>query len=359
MIANKLTLAKHTSIFPFVLFYQGDFKESPTFNIINIVEKHFEPLIDKISLKSLIYLLVESLQNIERYSAHIVSSDDFSFVCSDGEFFYIITENTIHNNKIGELKTRLDTISTKNKKELDETFVAVLKSETGTEKGAGLGLIDIARKSKNKLIYSFDKKNEQHSIYKLGFSLPINKTDDENVFGIEQTSNFLTTVKENFRINKSTLYYGGDFSNSFIKALLTLLVKTKSNEANSTNTKTHHILIELIQNVQRHSLKETNEHAQQVTLEWKTQGLQITTYNLLSELNVKKITDKIAILNSSNREQLMEISKKQLADFTKTDGVGLIDVALLIFPEKIEYLIQEKSKFVYELILTVKVNYES
>ena len=54
MITNKLTVAKHTSIFPFVLFYQGDFKESPTFNIINIVEKHFEPLIDKISLKSLI-----------------------------------------------------------------------------------------------------------------------------------------------------------------------------------------------------------------------------------------------------------------------------------------------------------------
>lgn len=359
MITNKLKLAKHTSIFPFVLFYQGDFKESPTFNIINIVEKHFEPLIDKISLKSLIYLLVESLQNIERYSAHIVSSDDFSFICSDGDFFYIITENTIYNDKIDELRKRLDTISTKNKQELDETFIAVLRSEIGTEKGAGLGLIDIARKSKNALLYSFDKKNEHHSIYKLGFSIPITKTDNANVLGIEQTSNFLLNVKENFNVNKSTLYYGGDFSNSFIKALLSLLVKTKTNEVNSSNTKTHHILIELIQNVQRHSLKESAEHSHQVSLEWQKNGLQISTYNLLSELNVKKITDKIAILNSSNKEELMEISKKQLADFSKTDGVGLIDVALLIFPEKIEFLIQEKSKFVFELILTVNVNYES
>lgn len=359
MMTNKLKLANDITKFPFVLFYQGDFKESPTFNIINIVEKHFETLIQKTSLKSLIYLLVESLQNIERYSAHIISSEDFSFVCSDGQFFYIITENTIHNDKINELKNRLDTISIKNEQELNESFVTVLRSEIGTVKGAGLGLIDIARKSKNKLIYSFEKKTEQHSIYKLGFSIPINKEDDASKKNVLETSSFLNNIKYNFITNKSTLYYGGDFSNSFIKALLALLVNTKTNETNSTNSKTHHILIELIQNVQRHSLKLNNEHSKQVSLEWNDDGLQITTYNLLSDLHVKKISQKIALLNSLNKQELIEIGKRQLTDFTKSDGIGLIDVASLIFPEKIKYLTHEKSKLVHELVLTVKVNYES
>lgn len=356
---NKLNLANYTSLFPFVLYYQGNYKQSPTRGIINIIEKHFEPQIKKTNLKSLIYLLIESLQNIERYSAHIVSSEDFSLVYSDGQFFYILTQNAINNDKIEELKNRLDTISVQNKEELDESFIRTLSSDVGTEKGAGLGLIDIARKSKNSLVYSFDKKTDEYSIYKLGFSIPMDKNENEKSIKILNTETFLTLLKENFNINKSTLCYGGDFSNSFIKALITLLVNTKTNDINSVNKKTHHILIELIQNVQKHSYKSDDEGVQQLTLEWKELGMQISTYNFLLEPQTKKISKKIDFLNSLNREELSQFSKKQLEDFTQIDGIGLIDVSNLIFPEKIKYLINKKSTFVNELILTVTVNYES
>ena len=50
-MTDKIKLANYTAKFPFILFYQGDYKESPTLNIINIVEKHFEPLIKKTTSK--------------------------------------------------------------------------------------------------------------------------------------------------------------------------------------------------------------------------------------------------------------------------------------------------------------------
>lgn len=358
-MTDKIKLANYTAKFPFILFYQGDYKESPTLNIINIVEKHFEPLIKKNNLKTLIYLLVESLQNIERYSAHIASSEDFSFVYSDGNFFYIITQNMIHNDKTEELTNRLNTISTKNKTELDESYKTVLSSETRTEKGSGLGLIDIARKSRNNLFYSFDKKSETHSTYILGFSVPIDKNDTNSIADIAETESILKLLKHVFSCNKSTLFYGGDFSNSFIKALIDLLKTTKINETNSTNKKTHHLLIELIQNVKRHAFGINNDNTRQLTLEWKEHSLEISTYNLLKEENVKKICDKIELLNTSNKEELKEISKKQLEDFTQLDGLGLIDIASLIFPEKIKYQILKKDTFISELILTIHINYES
>ena len=39
-MTSKIKLANITARFPFILFYEGDFKESPTVNIINIVERH-------------------------------------------------------------------------------------------------------------------------------------------------------------------------------------------------------------------------------------------------------------------------------------------------------------------------------
>ena len=49
--------------------------------------------------------------------------------------------------------------------------------------------------------------------------------------------------------------------------------------------------------------------------------------------------------------------KFQLSDFSKSDGLGLIDISTLIFPEKIEICANKKNEELYELILTTKLNY--
>lgn len=357
-MTNKLKLANHIGELPFILFYQGDYKLSPTLSILNIVEKHFEPIIKKTSLKKLIYLVIESLQNIERYSAHVLSSEDFSLIYSDGHFFHIVTQNMIHNDKLNDLSGRLNTISIKNKEELDETYINVLSSETKTEKGAGLGLIDIARKSGNNLYYSFNTVSENYSTFNLGFSFPIDKNNTDVFNDNHKTELIVKNFRENFNNNKSSLIYGGDFSVSFIKSLLDLLKKAKINELNSQNTKTHHILIEMIQNVKRHGFGSANNIHGQLFLEWKESGLHITTYNLIENEQCERLSKKIEYLNEADEEILKVISKNTLQDLTQQGGLGLIDIATLIFPKKIEHQIIRKSNLVSELILAINVNYE-
>lgn len=357
-MTNKLKLANHIGELPFILFYQGDYKLSPTLSILNIVEKHFEPIIKKTNLKKLIYLLIESLQNIERYSAHVLSSEDFSLIYSDGNFFYIVTQNMIHKDKINELSNRLNTISIKNKEELTEIYINVLSSETKTEKGAGLGLIDIARKSENNLYYSFNTVSDTYSTFNLGFSFPIDKKNEESRDDNHKTELIVKEFKENFKHNKSSLIYGGDFSVTFIKSLLELLKKTKINELNSQNRKTHHLLIEMIQNVKRHGFGLENSIHGQLFLEWKGNGLHITTYNLIETKHCERLSKKIEHLNVADEEGLKIISKNVLQDLTQQGGLGLIDIATLIFPKKIQHQIIKKSTLVSELILTINVNYE-
>lgn len=354
---SKLKLANYASQFPFILFYQGNYLEAPTISIIAIVEQHFKLTVKKSNLKTAIYTLIEALQNIERYSAHVVSSEDFALIYSDHQYLNIYTQNMIKNDKINELKNKLDSISIKDKEELRHTYKEVLASDTLTEKGAGLGLIELARKSKNNLTYSFEKKTEEYSTYSLSFSISINDEITENNNNVSATSKIIETLKENFILNTSTLYYGGDFSNDFIKSLLDLLKKVKKEDKNSINTKTHHLLIELSQNIRRHAYKLSNQISGQLFLEWKNDRLDISTYNLLDEYKKNQITEKVELLIKKNQDELKEMSKLQLADFSQSDGLGLIDIATLIFPEKIEFSTIKKNDKLFELILTTKLNY--
>ena len=66
------------------------------------------------------------------------------------------------------LKEKLDKINGCDKEELKELFKkAILEQNIETESTGNLGLLEMARKSGNKLEYQFDKVNDQYSYYTL------------------------------------------------------------------------------------------------------------------------------------------------------------------------------------------------
>ena len=356
-MTSKIKLANITARFPFILFYEGDFKESPTVNIINIVEENFAHAMHKGLLKRFIYLIIESLQNIERYSAHAGPSKDFSLIFSDEHSLYIITQNLIQNEKVEDLKNRLEEISSKNEAELTDIYKSRLVNESKTEKGAGLGLIEIARKSKNKLLYCFEENSPSLSSYTLGISLEFENKSDVAPIEIEEIKKIIFSLKDIFSENKSTLLYGGDVSTTFIKSLLTMMVDLK-NDKISLNKKTHHILIEFIQNIKKHSYKDITPALGQLFLEWKKDNLEISTYNLVNQKNASFIEQKLNDLKDADKNKLMQFSKQQLTDFNTINGLGLIDISVLTYPEKIKHQLVKQNEHISELLLSTKIQYE-
>lgn len=86
---------------------------------------------------------------------------------SDG--YKIITGNFIPNERIHDLKKILDEVNSKRSPtELKELYNKVLTNNNYSSKGGGgLGLIDIARKSSEKLNYSFERMDDKYSYFKL------------------------------------------------------------------------------------------------------------------------------------------------------------------------------------------------
>ena len=93
-------------------------------------------------------------------------------VVKNEQGFLIQTGNYIERELALELEERLIKINSLDKEQLRDYYQSVLCNGTVSDKGtAGLGMIDIARKSGNKLEYEFLDIDENHCFFSLNVKI--------------------------------------------------------------------------------------------------------------------------------------------------------------------------------------------
>jgi hypothetical protein len=86
----------------------------------------------------------------------------------DHEEYVVTTGNVIANEKVPELQRLLSNINTMDKEGLKDLYKTQIREGRISEKGgAGLGFIDIARKTGNPLTFNFLDINENFSFFVL------------------------------------------------------------------------------------------------------------------------------------------------------------------------------------------------
>lgn len=125
--------------------------------------------------KKVYNVLVECLQNLYHHLDEVsdsvgsekIRSAIFTIGKEDGKYS-IVTGNYILNENIHGLKRRLDEVNSLNKEELKEYYKRVLNNgEMSLKGGGGLGMIDIARKTNEKLDYYFLEIDNKLSFFTL------------------------------------------------------------------------------------------------------------------------------------------------------------------------------------------------
>ena len=124
--------------------------------------------------KKVFHVMVECLQNISKHADDFGSNDYlFSgrgiFMVAKGKGDYTVTTgNAVENSKISILKEMLEQINSLDKDELTELYKKQIKEGRLSDKGgAGLGFIDIKRKTGKNLEYHFMPINETASFFLL------------------------------------------------------------------------------------------------------------------------------------------------------------------------------------------------
>jgi hypothetical protein len=160
-----------------LLAYKGSITSDLINDILEAVEKRLEEANAESKLRKKIYnVLVESLQNlfhhIETVHEGINENLDPKFgvliIEREGEFYKVTTGNFVNAKRIKFLKEKIDKINSLTRDELKDMYKFILNHQKLSAKGGGgLGLVDIARKSGNKLEYEFYLYNDNYSFFNL------------------------------------------------------------------------------------------------------------------------------------------------------------------------------------------------
>lgn len=163
------------------LAYSGVCNDHITVRLIEIFSQHQNLNIDRTTQKRIPYLIAESFQNIIRHGAKPASSElNHQHECFEVElsedFLNIISTNLVANNEVEDLIKQLNVINGASQEELKAMRFEIISTGTLSEKGgAGLGLIELARKSENNILFAVHKIDENYST--ITFDIKMNLHD--------------------------------------------------------------------------------------------------------------------------------------------------------------------------------------
>jgi ribosome-associated translation inhibitor RaiA len=120
-------------------------------------------------------IYIEQTQNIRKYiESKLDKPDIYSEINKSGivtiskrnNYFAICSGNLVENSDIDNLQRKLDNIKDLDKTQLKELYKTQRKKILASDAdGAGLGLIEMARKASTKIEFSFQKHNDNFSFF--------------------------------------------------------------------------------------------------------------------------------------------------------------------------------------------------
>lgn len=160
-----------------IFVYQGEVTADLVSSILQMMENKLDgDGEDKKIKKKVFNVMVECLQNVYHHldTLEVTSTDDVNdrtallMIGKEENDYYVITGNHIFNNRVPMVRDRLEKVNSCDKNELKTLYQSILNEGSLSEKGtAGLGMIDIARKSGQKLGYDFHPVNDKYSFFSL------------------------------------------------------------------------------------------------------------------------------------------------------------------------------------------------
>lgn len=152
------------------LVYLGEFNHEITKMFTSMAESDMDRKNENSKVKKRVYhVMVETLQNMNKHSDEITDKNigNGLFIIGNKEdVYYVITSNKVDRKKVPELRDAIDKVNEASPEELKKMYMDQIKGGKLSEKGgAGLGLIDIARKTGDQLVYRFLPIDDTYDLF--------------------------------------------------------------------------------------------------------------------------------------------------------------------------------------------------
>jgi len=314
--------------------YRGEFSNDISHFILSLAEKNIGRSGIKSKVKKRVFhIMVESIQNITRHQdapeTHPELRAIFTIQKNKGLYF-VTTGNIIENDKVEDLQQKLNKVNSLDKDELTKFYREILSDGKISEKGgAGLGLIEIARKAGNKLFYDFNKINNEFSFFYMHTYI---NTQSDITDSLPENSifSFDYIKKIHSIINKQNvlLIYSSVFDQSSLLSLISILGGQMKGKL-VFKKKIISTMVELLQNIIHHGYpleKEEAGHQGVFFISRNKKYFALNTINYISNKSIDYLYEKINYINNLDEEGVESYYNETLFDFaatTKKGGGGL------------------------------------
>ena len=197
--------------------------------------------------------MAESFQNIIRHKKKRTRSKKLFSLRNIEQTFYITSANQIDDDGIPRLEEKLKTINQLNEAELKVFYMDVLSDGKLTEKGgAGIGLIEMARRTGNPLEYRFIPHRENTSVFYKNLKFKSKGAIEEDTANV--TIDHMMHIQKLMEEQGILMMYKSDFRYKSVVPLLGVLKKSlKQLDEKARPKKVFVIAVELMKNITRHA----------------------------------------------------------------------------------------------------------
>ncbi len=320
--------------------YSGSFSDTITAMIIEISEQNIESHGNLTKLKKKIsFLMAECYQNIVRHGTNPHTNLKFPtkssafFSRSRHGVFYITSANYVLNEFKDTISSKLDRVNDLSQDELKELSREVLqKGELSEKGGAGLGIIEMARKSGNKLDYLFEKINDKLSMFYLHLRLRSKIETSGKEKNVEISIEEMKQMHDSLNSENVLILHKGDFSRVSVLPVVQMIEGNLKDQFDTPGEKQKlfHISVEILQNISKHGYKENSESEGLFMLGKQDGHFIINTVNSVENAKAEALDKYLNELTKMSRAELDSKYKTQLrrgpGEDSKSAGLGLIDV---------------------------------
>lgn len=319
--------------------YRGRFTQEITDNILLLSENKLEKEEQSAKTKKRVYsILVECLQNITRHQDDTgdESPDSLGYFVLQKKMdkYYITTGNLIDRSNISYIEQLIAKINSLEKEELKSYYKEILEEGHFSNKGgAGLGLIDMARKSGNKLQYFFREINESFSYFYL-HTVPTLEDSSQEKASATQSLESIVNIHQHMNDHNVLLVFNGLLNQEGLMGILAS-IEGQMLGSPTLKKKVYYIVVEMLQNIVKHGYNPFNESRANPGV-WILAQMDncyyILTGNFIKNENRPALENKISYVNKLTFEEIDTLFNKSLFDFendnSKKAGLGIIDLKI-------------------------------
>lgn len=160
-----------------IMSFTGPFSQGIIEEIGSALRSYLESKSDsKGEIFKVFSVFIEQTQNIKNYAYQLPDEKDQEDILLSGILniglkngkYFVSSGNLVKKEDVKTLKNNLKDIRSYNKKELAKLYRKKLREDNVDENnGAGLGLIEMARKASEKIIFDFEEVDENYDFFTL------------------------------------------------------------------------------------------------------------------------------------------------------------------------------------------------